>query len=305
VNYAISNPNTLSAISSTSSSGDFAVKLINAFIAGGWTVAATITGGKTLQGLSPQGYLVWCDVWASDASTVSIMLHSAVGSGCTGYAHQLHWDTAYGWQVLAHPCGFFISQPLFGASLSGTSCMGGIPMVAAGCGLAAALGSVTECWFSFGDYSSSPFFYARSPRSNIDVGDGDSLGGTTLIGTETGCWDGHMSTYTAPWDSPQILRFSPASVDQVGVSLANDSHPLFFGEGFMDYPAFVAWSSATGAPIQIRGQVYNACVRSSTMERNAPAVSGGYNMISYTDSYFWGTLLVSMGAAAAVGNIAY
>jgi hypothetical protein len=173
--------NVLSAISSTANSGAFAVQLIDAFLAGGWTFVATIAGGQTLQGLSPQGYLVWCDVWASNSATVSVMLHSAVGSGCVGFAHQLEWDPIYSWQAIIHPCGGFISRPAVGASVNGSSCMFGIPMVAAGCGLAAALGSVSEVWFSFGDFANSPFFYGTNPRICIGAGDAFFAEDTTIL----------------------------------------------------------------------------------------------------------------------------
>jgi hypothetical protein len=299
LNYAVSNPNVSSAINSTGSSGAFALKLISAFTAGGWTVHATITGGKTLSGVSPQGYTVYCDVWASDASTVSVMLRSAVGSGCSGYAHQLHWNSSYAWQVFTHPCGFFVSRPATGSTVDGSSCMGGIPMVAGSCGIATALGSVSEVWFSFGDWGGSPFFPNRNPRSGIDV---DESAGTILNITQTGCWNGVMSVVnagTAPWDAPEILRFSPAALDGI------NSRPLFYGEVPLDYPALIAWPASPGGPVMVRGQIYNAAVRSLTTARNASALSGGYAWISYTDSYYWGTLLVLSSPAASVGNIAY
>jgi hypothetical protein len=184
--------------------------------------------------------------------------------------------------------------------------MFGIPMVAAGCGLAAALGSVSEVWFSFGDFANSPFFYGTNPRICIGAGDAFFAEDTTILtDTNTGCWDGVMQTSFAGWSAPQIVQFSPASGDSVDSGLAGDSHPLYFGEAAFNYPAFIAWSDGAGMPLMIRGQVYNAVVSSASFARNEPDVFDGSSWISYTDAYFWGTLMVLAGAAAAVGNIAY
>ena len=299
MNLAISSPYATTVVSAVSSCGVLVASFIAAFVGVGWTVQAAITGGSTLQGTSPQGYVVWLDIWAIDASTCGLKLHSAV-SACVGYAHQIHWDVSYAWQVITHPCGWFISRPLVGPDVQGSACCGGIPMIAADCGLATAIGAVTEAWFSFGDYIGSPFFYGRNPRLNIDVG--DTLYGVVTGNNATGCWDGAMAAPVTGWDPPEILRFSPAAPDDVGGSLAFDSHPLFYGGAALTYPAFIAWPSASGGPVQVRGQIYNAAVQSATMIRGATAMISGYSAVSYTDSYFWGSLLVLITSGAGGGG---
>jgi hypothetical protein len=309
MNYAVATPVVVTAIPSAASSADLTTQLVDAFLAGGWTTHAAITGGSTLQATSPQGYLVWLDIWTIDGATCGLKLHSAVGSGCVGFAHQLHWDASYAWRAITHPCGWFIARPGVGADIEGSACMGGIPMVSASCGLAAALGAVSEVWFSFGDWYGSPFFYGRNPRTNIDVGTGDSLGGTTSLAAICACWDGVMGPGgVTDWNAPQILRFSPASADDIGVSLANDSHPLFYGEAPMIYPAFIAWPGAPGSPVQIRGQVYNAAAQSATAGLDVGSAFGGFLWRAYTGGYFWGTLWAMTGAAPqpwSYGNLQY
>lgn len=307
MNYALSTPNVLSLISGTTSPTDLASKLIAAFESVGWTLEASISGGATLQGVSPQGYLVWCDIVAVTGA-ITIQLHSAVGSGAAGFTYPLAWDASYSWQAIVHPCGFAICRPDDGGTdLHGSSVIGGIPFVATACGVSGALGTVTEIWFSFGDSRNDSVWYADSPRSSIDVGHKFS----SYQGNQTGCINGVMGSMTGlidVWDVPEILRFSSAATDSPLAS--RNSHPLFFGEGFLTYPAFISWPTGTGGnPVKIRGQVYNACCRSGFTSAQQAATFDGLSWISFTNLYYWGALWLLSGSAtpetSQLANIAY
>lgn len=308
MNYALSIPNVLSLISATTSPTDLATKLISAFDAVGWTPQATIPGGATLKGVSPQGYSVLCDI-AATSTGVTIQLHSAVGSSAVGFLHPLFWDASYTWQVIVHPCGFAICRPDNpGTDLNGSSVIGGIPSVPTSCGISGALGAVTEIWFSFGDSRNNSIWFADSPRNSIDVGHKFS----SYQGNQTGCFNGVMAPMTGSvdvWDVPEILRFSSAATDSPFAS--HNSHPLFFGEAPLTYPAYISWPDGTGGlPVKIRGQVYNACCRSASTPPQQAATFDGLSWISFTALYYWGGLWLLSGGAtpltpASLANIAY
>lgn len=307
MNLALSSPNVLVNINSPANASALAAAIVTAMLEGGWTLNATISGGVTLLGTSPQSYTVLCDVTVS-GTTITIQLHSNVGSS-RGYAHSLEWLANENWQVIAHPCGFAIARPDNGGTDSaGSTVMGGIPYLSTSCGVAAALGTVTEVWFSFGDGKSGQ--YANCPRNSIDVGSQSS----SFEGNQTGCFNGVMAVSSggsSVWDVPEILRFSTAAPDASGLNpFPLDSHPLFFGETPMTYPAYIAWPDATGGgPIKIRGQIYNAAVRSQTQARNTTAFFLGLSWINFTDSYYWGSLWLCNGSvvpsSGVLGNVAF
>lgn len=287
-------------LSGYSSTAALATQIANLLVAAGWTLHASISGGVTLLGTSPQGYSVYLDVTAQSAG-VAFQLHSSVGSGCTGYQHIVAYDTG-SYLLTAFPCGWFLSRPGITSSPAGSACCGGIPSVATNCGISTALGTITEIWFSFGDYVASFFEITSNPRINLDV-----LGGVNT-GTQSGCLNGVMAIMgsSSPWDVPEILRLSPASAD--GPHFPDDSSPLWYGEQPLIYAPFVSWPNSHASPILIRGQLYNALVLSSENAAGDTQVISGYNFINYTDAYFWGGVWVlesNTPPPSGSGNYAY
>jgi hypothetical protein len=279
--------------------------LVNAFVGVlvevGWTATA-IAGGFRCLGVSPQGYSVYADIW-DDGTRLTVQLVSFVyGSPTTGYGHPLRFDASLMWRIVAHPAGFAISRPDTSGDVGGSCVLVGIPRVPDGCGLAAAQ-TIAEAWFSFGDGGWSPFFTQSGPRRNLDIG-------TDAHGNQTGCVNGVIYPLAAPgdfsgagWSEPQIVRQSSADADNGGPGATN-SRPLWYDGTDLLYPALVAWGDAPEYPVKVRGQVYNAAVRSSSTARDALKSWDEIDWINYTDSYYWGALWLMLGAES-LSNVAY
>jgi len=297
MNYAIATPIQYTLLNHVSNKTDLANQLIAVFEAVGWTVHATITGGKTLLGASPEGYEVLLDVFADSGSNgVLLQMHSAIGGPSATVAPFLAYDASYSWQIIAHPCGAAISAPGKGFVPSTLGAVGsaaflGIPFIGSNCGVTG--NPVTEAWFVFGDVA--PVGVATNPRLNIDVG---NPAHPTVL---QGCLNGALSL-VAPanaWNAMQILRFSSAAPD------GSNSHPYWYGEQDFLYPAFIAWPPAADEAINIIGQVYNAAVRSSPSPVDALRTWDGYNWMAYTYNYFLGTVWVLRGNAGGKQNVTY
>lgn len=274
--------------------------IITALLSSGWLSVGPITGGTRLIGASPQFYVVQLDIYAHpSANGVILQLNSAV-SAAVGPGHFLAYNAAYSWQMLSHPCGLAISPPgqsyvpaTLGAA--GSSVLLGIPFVPDNCG---SVGTpTTEDWFSFGDTDGS-IFVNSCPRLNIDIGNRHDL-------SNLGCYNGSTSPFQDlnAWNGSQILRLSSAALDGSG----SDSHPLLYGETDLLYPAFMAWPDVAGGKTLVRGQIYNAAVRSGEAVLDTIATWDGQVWMNYTASYFWGSLwlLKSSGSTSGRSNVVY
>ena len=295
MDYALSLPNAYQLLTGTDTNAGLVSAIVAMLESVGWT-ATPISGGSKLLGASPQGYTVYVSVW-DNGSNVKIQL-SSCSSAAVGYEHYLSAGSGLTWQMLAHPCGFAISRTDTASNTVGTCVFAGIPRVATSCGLAAAQ-SISEVWFSFGDGINNAFNFAANPRVGLDVGDGSNL-----YGNQTGCINGEVYPLSpsafANWSEPQIVRQSSEASDAEG---AYGSHPLWFDGTDLLYPALVAWGASPGAAVAVRGQVYNAAVRSSTSARDTLQSWDSMDWMSFTDSYYWGTLwlLVSNGGSTSAG----
>ena len=302
-------PNTYAVLTGLTTPAGLVAALVAVLESVGW-VATSISGGFRCLGASPQGYQVYANIVAFDAG-VGVQLSSAV-SAAAGYGHYLSFSTGLTWQIAAHPAGFAISQPGVELDPGGTYVFAGIPRVPDGCGLAAAQ-TVTEVWFSFGDYYGDPFGTMTGPRQNLDVG------GERAAGNQTACFDGTLYAmagagdgFTANWSEPQIIRQSSAAADTY-----SNSHPLWFDGTDLVYPAMIAWGAAADGALMIRGQIYNAVCRSSSAAMDATrtwsvpieGTSLDVTWINYTDSYYWGSLWLAMGSVPGGAewptNVAY
>jgi hypothetical protein len=295
MDYAIALPNVYQAISGVGTRAGLVAALVAALQSVGWTASA-ITGGSRMLGASPQGYRVYADIWDNGGS-VSIQLRSAV-SGAVGAEHRLGFSAAYSWNIAAHPAGFAISRPDTSWDPSGSAVLAGIPRLPDTCGLAAAL-TITEVWFSFGDWYGNPFAAQENPRANIDIGAGGNFTHAS------GCFNGALypGGLISNWSQVQIVRQSSEAADN---DSTHSSHPYWFDGTDLLYPAMAAWGDGADQPVKIRGQVYNAAVRSSPAVRDAASRWDDIDWVNYTDEYYWGSLwLMTSNGGNAIANVAY
>src|ERR1035438_5835564 len=183
MDYAIALPNTYQTLSGLTTRAGMVSAFVGVLQSVGWT-ATPISGGFRCLGASPQGYVVYADIW-DNGGNVSIRLSSTT-SAAVGYEHYISvGEAGLVWSMAAHPAGFAISRTDPGSDDQGSAVFAGIPRVPSGCGLAAA-NPITEIWFSFGDGIGSPFFACDSPRHSLDVGN------LLVSGNQTGCINGAL-----------------------------------------------------------------------------------------------------------------
>ena len=300
MDYAIALPNVYQVLAGTDTSTGLIAAIVGVLESVGWT--ATGQPGQLL-GISPQGYSVYVKIWDNSPNlgypSISIQL-SSTSTAAVGYEHYVAVGTGFPWQICAHPCGFALSRTDSVSDPHGTTVFVGIPRVPDKCGLAAAV-PVYEIWFSFGDGGRNAFFSAGTPRTNLDIGTLFDFGWI-----QTGCINGVVYPFGggANWSQPQIVRQSSEAAD----GAPQDSHPLWYNGADLFYPALVAWGDAPDAAVKIRGQVYNAYVRSGTIDRDILRTWDSMNWISFTDNYFWGTLWLMTSSGSVMGkvcNVAY
>ena len=282
VKYATVSPIVFQTFPAQSSGAALVTVLVGAFVAAGWT-KSTISNGYQLSTASPQGFTVKLNITnlGSDAHIALQMIGSV-----NGYTHKLAWEPTlannippYSYQIVVSPCGFFISRPGVQYDPDGSSLCGGIPFVAGNCGVGS---NPTEVWFAFGDYGNNAFFPNMNPRIAIDVGGG----GGFYFGSQEGCYDGTLYNLTS-WNAPEILRISSVWTGS-GVTLWADGADLL-------YEPLLAFPSSAGQDIEIRGQVYNAAVRSSETAMDTTRSWDGYDWMNYTNNYNQGSLWVMTG----------
>lgn len=296
MDYAIALPNTYQTLTGLTTRAGMVAAFVAVLQSVGWT-ATPISGGYRCLGASPQGYVVYADIW-DNGGNVSIRLSSTT-SAAVGYEHYISVGGAWTWTIAAHPCGFAISRTDAGSDPIGSCVLAGIPRVPSGCGLAAA-NPITEIWFSFGDGTGSPSYAADCPRHSLDIGN------ELVTGNQTGCINGTLwggGDSGNHWSQPQIVRQSSAAGDTGSA----DSHPLWYDGTDFVYPALIAWGDDAGGPVKVRGQVYNAAVRSSSTARDVPKSWDTIDWMNYTDAYYWGSLWVmaSNGGGSEICNVAY
>lgn len=290
MNYAIVGPVVYRTFPAQTSASALVGLLKSALVAAGWTSSA-ISGGFKLSTASPQGFAVAVNITDLGGPQVGVQMSGSVN----GFLHKIAWEPdlntirPYGYQIVANPCNFFISRPGVASDPDGSAVSGGIPFVASNCGVGS---GPTEVWYSFGDSANSPFFANMNPRIAIDTG---GLGGF-LLGSQEGCFNGTLYTFN-DWSSPQILRYSSAQAG-FGTTLWADGTDLL-------YEPLVAWPLTDGGDVEIRGQVYNAAVRSSSTAMDTTNSWDGYNWMAYTNSYQDGTLWLLTGQSELLVNYAY
>jgi len=73
------------------------------------------------------------------------------------------------------------------------------------------------------------------------------------------------------------------------------------------YPAFVAWGDAYNSRLKIRGQIYDAYIKSQPDNIDLTDTQAGLPVINYTDNYYYGSLWLFKGVATepAVGSYMY
>lgn len=299
IQYAIAQPINYQIVSGVTSRANLVSRFAAILETVGWTFTS-ISGGFRLLGASPQGYTVYADIWDNGGS-VSIQLVST-HSAAVGFEHRLEFLTTVAWGIICHPCGFAIWRTDIDADPGGTAVFAGIPQASQNCGISAAL-TITEIWFSFGDYRANPFSTATNPVLNLDIGDG------RFAGNQTACLNGTLfplGDAPADWSDPQIVRMSSGAPDSDPPQ--PDSHVAWYDGTDLLYPAFIAWGEGPTELLKIRGQIYNAAVRSLPVPKMVERTWDELNWLSYTDEYFWGTLWLVIDAppvAPPIANIAY
>jgi len=292
--YALAPPCVYLRIPAAATKADLIAAFRDAFISVGWT-SSSISGGYQLIGASPEGYTVRLKLTDGGGNAVNFQLVSDVGTGSVGVTHSVTWNSAYTWQLQVHPCGWFLSRPNLASAPSGTACCGGIPFV--GTPPRQDPISLTEVYWSMGDYYGSPFFFGYNPRACLDIGAGS--GARTC-----GIWAGVVVTGDRnKIGTPQILRYSSSAGD--AGSYGGDSSPLWFGGSDILYPAFIAWGDTIDDPIRIRGQVYNAAVRSSSNPMELKRQWDNIVWSNYTDEYFFGSLFLFGEPGLKPTNVTY
>jgi hypothetical protein len=271
-----------------------------AFVLANWT-STPITGGYELIGVSPQGYGVKLHVLDSGSGYLTWQLKTLTGGGTDGIVHRLAFSTAYTYQMVLCPCGFFVSRPGVTFDVNGSAVCGGALYAPASCGLATAIGTITELWWSMGDWGGSPFFAAECPRQNLDTGGG-------VVGpvySQCGNLNGTLNASGNPSShigTPRILVL--ASPDTWAFGTVD---PEWFDGSDLLYEAFVAWGATVDAQIQIRGQIFNAAIRSFPTAMDVTRKWDGYAWVNYTDNYGVGSLWLITGTATggSICNYAY
>ena len=305
--YAFSGGPNVYRVFSPASQEDLANQLIATLKAAGWKWKANITNGQRLLGVSPQGYLVWVDIfWEADIfgrNPVLVQLRSAVlGSSAVGIGHRLDYQAGYSYQIAANPTGFFISRPGVDHDNAGSSCCGGIPFMDSGCGFGDP--PITEVWWSMGDWLNSInslWTYAECPRVNLNVGQQRGL-------SQCGCYNGVVvSGDRDQIGIPRILRISSGDYDDGSLSYPNSARPVWVDGVPILYPAFVAWGDTADSGVKIRGQVYDAMCRSKEYLMDTTETWDNCDWMNYTDEDFFGSLwfLTGKAATATVINVAY
>ena len=294
MNYALVTPQKYALISFPSNKTTLRNSMVAAFIAVGWT-NTSITGGSELSSVTPQGYALKLDITVGPGDYLIIQFKSVSG-GTDGLAHRLAWNSTFVYQILVNPTGFFISRPSVTYDVNGSAVCGGGLYAPQDCGLSALIGPITELWWSMGDWYGSPFFYGENPRVNLDIQGAIAIpecgnfNGTLVIGDNS-----------RPIGMPRILELaSPDVTTIITVPPIN-----YNGSDFL-YEAFVAWGETSSDPLRIRGQIYNAAIRSGTYPMDETSSWDGYTWMNYTDNYPVGSLWLLRGSSPRTkGNYAY
>lgn len=281
----------------------------------GWTLDSSITRGHRLLLTSPQTFTAYLDVYWTPSpglgrNPVNLKFSSATGSGAVGFEQRLDFQEGCQYQIVANPAGYFISRPGIVYALAGSNCCGGIPFVDSGCGFGA--DQITEIWFSFADALNGlgdVSFHELSPRAALDIGGGGTLGGLFGPGQQ-GNYNGTIVSGLSPGiggiGTPQILRISSAGTD-----VPSGSHALWYDGKPILYPAFVGWGDSSSSLLKIRGQIYDAMVRSKAYAMDATESWDTFDWINFTDQYYFGSLWLITGESAPAGgslpivNVAY
>lgn len=300
----------------------------------GWT--------SSLVGTSPQGLSVTLTMAVVDASTVSLTMSSASGSGV---AHRLTVHANY--QIWSNCCSFFISQVGQRGDYTthrtgkGSVVVAGVPWCPpATCGGITDATAATEAWYCFGDTIAGAGAWSGSPRSRLLMfqdqtgyvaGPDLSLPGGYY---NEAMWNGnycetvqdyHTSSGSYVWaGTPEILTIQEADDMTIRTDLERDT---FKYRGYdteahiimpcpIKYDPLLAWGDTVTARAKIRGQIYDCLLVSRGNYRDATDASepilklpptATYQWGNFTDQYYWGSLwlLVPKPVAGGLGNVAY
>lgn len=270
-----------------------------ALVAANWTATA-IAGGWKLTATSSQGLTVDCSVWDAGYGTQVPVQFSS--SSNTGYEHRIEKVTGRTYQIVCSPPQMWVSCPGLRGSPIGSVVCGGIPFVPNITGGASACGdigtggdAVTELWWSMGDCYGSPFFWASTPRSNLNV---------------------HTTAGDLEVHYPQELCFNGTLYD--GGSLSNGSHVRIatFAHSYLSTGTGDHIQKWDGSPLIVdpllcvESTFYGAIWDARTVTLAKPAddttrvfgsseLPAEFNWINFTDSYFWGSLYLIKGEGAS------
>ncbi len=274
----------------------------------GWTFDSDITRGHRLLLTSPQLIPAYLDVYWTPSpglgrNPVNLRWNSSTGSGAVGFEQRLDFQDGREFQIVANPAGYFISRPGIVYDLAGSNCCGGIPWVDGGCGFGH--DAVSEIWFQFSDMLNGlgdVSFHWLTPRAGIDLGAASPLGGFRGDGQQ-GNYNGTITAGSNDIGSPQILRLSSAAAGN------SSSHPVWYDGKPVLYPAHVAWGNSTSAGTRIRGQIYDAMLRSKPYDLDVTEDWDDRSWINFTADYYYGSLWLMTGDAAdtsiPIVNVAY
>jgi hypothetical protein len=288
---------------------DMVDQLAAALLAAAWTFDSLITHGQRLIATSPQGYTMRVDIWWIPGTVGNNpVLVQLVGAASSGRVNVLDFQDGCTYQIVANPCGAFISRPGVRGHIWGSALSFGIPRMDDGCGFGTDI--VTEVWFSFNDAAGSPFFQGSTPRASLDITP-YSIGGAEEGNYNGALVNGGPSGGRVSISGPRIPRISSGcQADYFSLN-----HPVWVDGVPILYPAFVAWGNNPTSNLRIRGQVYDAVCRSKSYDADDATATFDssdwicYTLINHSDRNFEsGSLWLITRAAEAtppVVNVAY
>ena len=271
----------------------------------GWAVTPVPTGGFKAIGTSPQSGTLSITVFIhTSGGSVSIQF---TGPGGAGFVHWL--DSAFlTFQMVANPCQFFISVPGVYSVAEGTTVCGGIPFLPPDslggsdpdC---TGMGSVTECWWSAGDWYGSPFFYSANPRSALND---DGVGGDPFRDVaKEGMFNGvYVSNGSGQVGTPQL--------NSLGHSGNSSSHIRYPDGSPLLVDPLICWGDTAASSLKVRGQIWDALIVSeshpmddTTTVFTSTVLDPTYEWINFTNQYYWGALYLIMNPSVSTRHRRY
>lgn len=272
----------------------------------------TAYGGYKLRGRSPQvGGARTVGLWIYDiANAVSaiVQFFSEVDAGIQGYRHPLRCAAGLAYQVIANPCQFFLSRPGVRADVDGSAVCGGVPFVTTDPCPEMNDGSVVdEIWWSMGDGRYNPFFWSSNPRGNLLTTEYNPA--PPSLGTRAceGCLNGNYVTTPSGIGAPRILCLTgPSDIDQLEFLGQTFSSVRYWDDSSVDQEPLLAWGEGADSAPRIRGQAWDAVIRSTPADMDTLATFDEHEWINYTDNFFYGALyLITGGGPDAPGESDY